>query len=212
VAAVTLTGGLGIAATSVASAATPDCGTSCTNLFTGLYGPGFVPGVVGQGQNAGQPIILAPASSGNPGEDFQAVADGLVRDFIAVGIVSPGLSAYNDKTVFEFKYTPKGAFTGLCMGVGAVPGNNTPVALQFCGVSAKTVWIWNSDQPLTGGADASLINGATDTSFSHPYTLTDLKPGGSRQLFTWPLGTGGIIQNKSANQLWAASVGALPSS
>ena len=101
--------------------------------------------------------------------------------------------------------------TGLCVGVGATPANNTPVSLQPCGVSAKTVWI--PDQPITSsGTYASLINAATDTSFSNPYSLTDLKPGGDRQLFTWPLQAGGIIHNKFTNQVWGATFGALPSS
>lgn len=211
VSAVALAGGIGLATTSVASAATPSCGNTCVNLFARLYGPRFVPDVVGQGENVGQPIILAPASSSNPGEDFQVSFQGLVIDFIAAGLVSPGLSAYNDKPAFEFEYTPNGAPSGLCMGVGAVPTNNTPVALEPCGVTAKTVWIWNSDQAITSGAYASLISAATETSFSNPYTLTDLKPGGNRQLFTWPLGAGGIIKNKVrepavGRQRWRAPV------
>ena len=62
---------------------------------------------------------------------------GLVSDFIAAGLVSPGLSGYNSKPAFQFEYAPFSVETGLC--VGATPANNTPVSLQPCGVSAKTV-------------------------------------------------------------------------
>ncbi len=211
VAAVTIAGGLGAAEAPTASAATPSCGASCINLFARLYGPAFVLDVLNQGANVGQPIILAPASSSNPGEDFIASDQGLVSDFIAAGLVSLGLSGYNSKPAFEFEYAPFGVATGLCVAVGATPANNTPVSLQPCGVSAKTAWI--IDQPITSsGTYTSLINAATDTSFSNPYSLTDLKPGGDRQLFTWPLQAGGIIHNKFTNQVWGATFGALPSS
>jgi hypothetical protein len=46
---------------------------------------------------------------------------------------------------------------------------------------------------LTTGGYEPLINGGTNTSFSSPYALTDLKPGGDRQLFTCSLGSGGIL-------------------
>jgi hypothetical protein len=206
VAAVTIAGGLGAAAPT-ASAATPACGSSCINLFAGLYGPAFVLDVLNQGENVGQPIILAPASNTNPGEDFKVSFQGTVLDFIQAGLISPGLSGYNSNTVFEYEYAPFGVDTGLCVGVGATPANNTPVSLQPCGVSAKTTWIIVTS---SGNLNPSLINGATDTSFSNPYSLTDLKPGGDRQLFTWPLKAGGIIHNKFTNQVWGSFFGAIP--
>lgn len=192
IAAVTIAGGLGAAAPT-ASAATPICGSSCINLFTMLYGTSFVLGVQNQGQNVGQPIILAPASNSNQGEDFTVSDQGTLRDFILAGLVSPDLSGFASFEAFEFEYAPFGADTGLCVGVGATPTNNTPVSLQPCGVSAKTLWIANSGQQIGSGTFTSLINGATDTSFSNPFSLTDLKPGGDRQLFTWPLQGGGIL-------------------
>jgi hypothetical protein len=216
VAALMIVGGLGAAAAPTVSAATPSCGKNCINLFAQLYGSSYVLDVLlNQGQNAdqpnvGQPLILAPASNSNPGEDFVASEQGTVSDFILAGLVSPDLSAYDNDEAFEFEYAPFGAETGLCMGVGNTPANNTPVSLQPCGVSAKTVWIL--DQPITNQPFSSthLINGATDTSFSNPYSLTDLKPGGDQQLFTWPLQGGGILHNKFANQVWGATFGVLP--
>ena len=214
VAAVMMAGVLGGAAAPTASAATPSCGPTCINLFAQLYGSSFVLDVLlNQGQNAnqpnvGQPIILAPASNSNPGEDFVASDQGTVADFIAAGLMSPSLSAYNNDEAFEFEYAPFGADTGLCVGVGISPTNNTPVSLQPCGVSAKTVWF--ADLPSTNGT-AHLINGGTNASFSNPYSLTDLKPGGDRQLFTWPLQAGGILHNKFSNQVWGAIFGPIPS-
>ncbi len=210
VAAAMLVAGLGAALTPTASAATPSCGPTCINLFPRLYGAGFVLDVLNQGENVGQPIVLAPASNSNPGEDFTANFEGLVSDFIAAGLVSPGLSAYDNLEAFEFEYAPFGVHLGLCVGVGVTPTNHTPVALEPCGVSAKTVWIENPDQSISG-ANLSLINAATDNSFSHPYALTDLRPG-QGQLFTWPLDGGGILHNPFANQLWGASFGPFRSS
>ena len=215
VAAVMMAGVLGAAAAPTASAATPSCGPTCINLFTQLYGSSFILDVLlNQGQNAnqpnvGQPIILAPASNSNPGEDFVASDQGTVADFIAAGLMSPSLSAYNNDEAFEFEYAPFGADTDLCVGVGTTPTKNTPVSLQPCGVTAKTVWIVDIVQSST--ATAHLINGGTDTSFSNPYSLTDLKPGGDRQLFVWPLQAGGVLHNKFANQGWEAIFGVLPS-
>ena len=200
--AMTMAGGLALAATPAASAETAGCGPNCIDLYANAYGPGFIPAVAGQVQNAGQPVLLAPASTSNPGEDFTASAEGLVSDFIAAGLVSPGLSGYDSDVAVEFGYAPGGAGTDLCLGVGATPGNGTPVGLEPCGVSAKTVWILNFTQTSANSITGSLISAATESSFSHPYTLTDLKPGGNRQLFTAPLGAGGIVHNKLANQQW----------
>jgi hypothetical protein len=40
-------------------------------------------------------------------------------------------------------------------------------------------------------------------------SLTGLKPGGDRQLFTWPFEGGGTVHNKFSNQLWGANFGFL---
>jgi hypothetical protein len=206
VATMTLLGGLGTVVSPSASAATPSCGTSCINLFAQLYGPTFIADIQSQSQNVGQPIILAVASVSNSGEDFTANDQGTVADFIEAGLISAGLSGYNNNQVFEYEYAPFGVDTGLCIGVGATPANGTPVALEDCGISAKTTWI----VVPSSSTSFSLINGATNTSFSNPYALTDLKPGGDRQLFTWPLNGGGVLHNKWSNQLWGATYGPIP--
>jgi hypothetical protein len=54
------------------------------------------------------------------------------------------------------------------MGVGTTAGNGTPVALEPCGVSGKTVWV--ADLPDENDGYVPAINGS-DTNFSHPYVL-----------------------------------------
>ena len=59
--------------------------------------------------------------------------------------------------------------SNLCAGVGTTAGNGTPVALEPCGASSKTLWIEDSADSMTEGY-LPLINGS-DTNFSHPYVL-----------------------------------------
>ena len=134
---------------------------------------------------------------------------GLSQTYKVEEVGAEDASPYNDKNVYEFEYTPNGVGTGTCIGVGVTPGNNTPVDLEPCGVSAKTVWILN---PAPGGATATLMSAATSNNFANPYSLTDLKPGANRQLFTWPLDAGGIVHNPFNNQLWSFTFGVLPAS
>ena len=51
----------------------------------------------------------------------------------------------------------------------AAPRQDTPVALEPCGVSGKTVWMVDSRRHVAHGY-VPLINGS-DTNFSHPYVL-----------------------------------------
>jgi hypothetical protein len=157
VAALMIVGGLGAAAAPTVSAATPSCGKNCINLFAQLYGSSYVLDVLlNQGQNAdqpnvGQPLILAPASNSNPGEDFVASEQGTVSDFILAGLVSPDLSAYDNDEAFEFEYAPFGAETGLCMG-WAIPRpttrpsafNRVASAPRRCGFSISQLPISHS--------------------------------------------------------------------
>ena len=55
-----------------------------------------------------------------------------------------------DDPAFEVEYAPYGVDSGLCVGVGTTAAQNTPVALEPCGVSSKTVWILDlNDSPST---------------------------------------------------------------
>jgi len=188
-------------------AATPSCGPTCIDLSNALYGtssnPAFVLADVPQAQNVGQPLTLARASNANPGEDFTSSFQGLVSDFIAAGLIAPGMSIYDKLVVYEFEYSPFGVQTGLCVGVGATPANGTGVALEPCGVSAKTTWIF--DTQLTG-PDLPLINGATDSNFSDPFVLSALGPGFPLFTSTMHTSSGSTV---FTNQLWGSKTGVL---
>jgi hypothetical protein len=206
--ALTLTVGGGAAWTLTANAATPRCGSSCSDLYSRAFGSGFVLDVLNHVGRAGQPATLARASGASQGEDFRLDDLGKVADFHVAGLISGGLSAlYGSLSVYEIDYTPNGSSTGLCLGVGTVPGVGTPVVLEPCGVSAKTVWIFDPEPASTGTYDA-LISAATGRNFRHPYSLTTLIPG--TPLVTEPLATN-VPGSVLAHQLWSAEAGVLPS-
>ncbi|MDQ2815326.1 MAG: hypothetical protein M3Z75_26650 [Actinomycetota bacterium] len=200
-AALTLVGGVGAASTLSATAATPSCGHSCIDVFDRAFAthenPAFVQDVYRQGERVGQPIILFRQSNSDPAEDFTVSYQGQVSDFYAANLVSasldlhygggcevyktphrgsttnPGhcLTYYPDDFAFEVEYSPYGVNSGLCVGVGTTATQGTPVALEPCGATAKTVWIQDVDN-ATGFVDSytPFINGS-DTNFSHPYVL-----------------------------------------
>jgi len=207
----TLVAGGGAAGTLTANAATKACGNNCVNWFSAAYGtaahPAFVLNVVNQVAKTGQPVNLAAASGANPGEDFQVAYEGAVTDFVAAGLMNPGLGKlYPSLSVYEFQYAPGNKPTGLCAGVGTTPGSGTPVTLQPCGVTVKTTWILDPHATSAGSYDA-LINGATDSNFSEPFALTTLRP---LPLFTSPLRLDIHSQAVLDHQLWAYVPGALP--
>jgi len=189
-AALTLAGSVasaGMMTAGPASAATPSCGDQCVDLFVQTFSthrhPNFVLDTFKQRQATGTPIILFRTSNSDPAEDWTVSEQGTVSDFHAAGLVSSAVALHYgggatingvktpDDVAFEWEYAPFGADTGMCMGVATTPQNNTPVTLQPCGVSAKTVWIVDSADAITKGHFVPLINGA-DTNFSHPYVLT----------------------------------------
>jgi len=232
-AALSLVGGLGTASlvsAGAANAITPSCGPNCIDIFSHNFGtfrnPNFVMDVYKQGQKVGQPIILFRTSNSDPAEDFTISAQGTVNDFFNAGLVSAAVNLHygggavgfpNDEA-FEFEYAPFGADTGLCVGVAATAVSGTPVNLQPCGVSAKTVWIVDTlDSPFT--ISVPLINGS-DTNFSHPFVLTYPKNGYPTdiprpQLTTTNLTgfTGNflvpVLGTVNDNQMWSATLGVL---
>jgi hypothetical protein len=209
----TLVGGVSVVGLLPAVAQTPSCqggDDNCITVFGYEYGPDFQLDVLRQGEKVGQPIIQFRASDSDPAEDFVYNDQGLVSDFFAAGLVSHALdlhyggagcevydtitstctTMYPDLNAFELEYAPYGVDSGLCVGTGSTAGNGTPVALESCGVSGKTVWIEDYNDGPTEGV-YPLINGS-DTNFSHPYVLhypgnaypTDMpRP----QLNTWTL-------------------------
>ncbi len=216
VAALALVGGAGIASADRASAATPSCGHHCVDIFSLTFGshkhPNFVLDVFKQAQRAGQPIILFRTSNNDPAEDFTYSAQGTVHDFFLAGLVSASLDLhYHALQAYELEYSPFGADTGLCVGVGSTAGNGTQVTLQPCGVSAKTVWV--IDKLDAKGSFAPLINGS-DTNFSHPFVLTypqDSFPTDMPRpvLLTEELSkfSNGTVTDR---QMWSANLGVLP--
>jgi hypothetical protein len=166
----TMVGGLGAVGLLPAGASTPSCGDACVSLWSQEFGtnsnPNFVLDVFRQGENVGQPIIMFRASNSDPAEDFTYPEQGTVDEFYAAGLVSGAVNLhYSGDEAFELEYAPYGVDSGLCAGVGSTAGNGTPVALEACGASSKTVWVVDGD-----GFYAPLINGS-DTNFSNPFVL-----------------------------------------
>jgi hypothetical protein len=146
-----------------------------------------------------------------------AVQDDRLADPLALPqhiehLVSSALNLhYHALEAYEIQYTPDGVDSGLCVSVGSTPVNGTPVTLESCGVSAKTVRVVDSFKTI-GGFYVPLINGA-DTNFSHPYVLhypgTAYPTDSPRpQLNTWTLQTyaNGTVFD---NEMWGANFGVL---
>jgi hypothetical protein len=185
-----------------ASGATPKCGPACSDFYSRAFGSSFVLDTL---KGPGRLAVLARASRADAGEDFSVSALGQVRDLAHAGLVPGGLSAlYGSLSAYEIQYTPGRSPSDRCLGVTGTPGAGTPVTLEPCGVTAKTVWIFDPS-----GAYYALISGATNQDYSHPFALTALVPG--FPLFTAPLATG-VPAQVLAHQLWNARQGVLPSS
>jgi hypothetical protein len=201
----TMVGGASTVGLMSAQAETPSCGGACTTVSTQLYPTGFVLDVWRQGEKVGTPVILYRTSTSDPAEDFTVTDQGLVSTF-PTDILSTHLALqYGNYEAFELEYSPYGVDSGLCVGTGSTAADGTPVALENCGQTGRTVWVND-----TAGADDSagyhpLINGS-DTNFSHPYVLN--YPGSSYptdeprpQLTTWTMSKyqNSIVYN---NQEW----------
>jgi hypothetical protein len=194
--------GVGVGLGATATAATPKCGSACSDFYSRAFGSGSVLETL---NGPGRLAVLARASRNNKGEDFSVSALGQVRDLAHAGLVSGGLSAlYGSLSAYEIQYTPGGSPSDRCLGVTGTPGAGTPVTLEPCGVTAKTVWIFDPD-----GTYYALISAATNQNYQHPFALTALVPG--FPLFTAPLATG-VPAKVQAHQLWNARPGVLPSS
>ncbi len=206
--------GFALAGAPPANAATPQCGQSCVDLFSGVSATLTQPSPVldAQGEAVGSPVVLLGASDTNPGEDFVIDYQGQVSDFYTAGLVSAavdlhyggGAYGFPDDHAFEVEYAPGGVDSGLCPGTASTAAQGTAVSLQPCGVSSKTVWIVDSSASINGSL-VPLINGS-DTNFSTPYVLTyPMDP-------SLPLETA-TLQNSAGqtpdNQLWSEVFGIL---
>ena len=160
----------------------PSLATSCVAPFTQEFGPSFALDVLRAHARVGQPIILFRASTHDAAEDFSYSLQGTVEDFYRRGLMSPAMMLhYSGLPAFELEYTPYGRGTDLCAGVARTARTSTPVSLQPCGASARTVWVLDffdvKDLPVVSGFPGPplgyvpVINGS-DTNFSHPYVAT----------------------------------------
>jgi len=165
-------------------------------LFSREFGthgsPNFALDALGQGRDAGQPIILFTTANAGSTEDWTVSSQGRTVDFYRAGLVSTAVAehygcipgsdfpncdgqtavAVNDPA-FELEYAPNGVDSGMCMGLASTAVQGENVTLQPCGVSAKTVWledVFGASSTLTGGY-VPLINGS-DSNFARPFVLT----------------------------------------
>jgi len=165
-------------------------------LFSREFGthgsPNFALDALGQGRDAGQPIILFTTANAGSTEDWTVSSQGRTVDFYRAGLVSTAVAehygcipgsdfpncdgqtavAVNDPA-FELEYAPNGVDSGMCMGLASTAVQGENVTLQPCGVSAKTVWledVFGASSTLTGGY-VPLINGC-DSNFARPFVLT----------------------------------------
>jgi hypothetical protein len=191
-------GGLAMAGTMTASAATPSCGYNCSQIFTQKFGPDYLLDVFQQHAAANQPIIAFQSSNSDPAEDFLVVDEGTVHHFYHnYGLVSSGFAhTYGDDEAYEVQYEPYGLNSNLCVSTwpGETPQPGFLVRLESCGQYSNSIWAADADgftsaipmDSLPGSlvrdyrstgeefsprhTDVALINGANDT-FSNPLVL-----------------------------------------
>ena len=175
----TIVGGLSAVGTVPASAATPQCGAHCIEVFSPRFGtagqPNFVETARGGVARIGAPAILYGASSSDPAEDWVVPTGGPVpvSQFYADGMVSAAVdSHYASLDAAQIEFAPYGKSTGLCTGLTQAPFENEGLSLQPCSVPGNTVWIIDPDAaPSSAAGSFALINGST-TDFSHPFAMT----------------------------------------
>jgi len=168
-----LAGCFSAAATLPASASTTQCGTACVQIFSKLYGPGFVESVFQGTAAVGQPTIVHAASNTDPTGDFIISLAGPVSMFYAQGMVSAAVNAhYGSELAVQVEYAPDGQGTGLCSAVATTAYQNEGLTLQPCSTPGTSVFIIDkNDSPATWPTYFPIVNAST-TDFTHPYTMT----------------------------------------
>jgi len=214
----TLAGGLSTLAAVPASAATPQCGASCIEVYSAKYATpaslGFVETVFLGIPLRGVPTEVRPASSSNPAEDLIVPLGGPVpvSEFYADGMVSAAVNEhYGSEPAVQIEYAPYGKPTGLCAAVATTAYQDEGLSLQPCSAPGTTVWIIDvADSPATAPTYFPIVNGS-DTDFVHPFAMTILgNP--AHQPFT-PIIMQHLTGNPAsvpANQLWGAHNGTTP--
>jgi hypothetical protein len=130
-------GGLGMAGTLTASAATPNCGASCANIFSQKYGSRYLLDIW-QGKAAvGTPVILFQKSNGDPAEDFVVRNYGTVEGFYRHhGLVTPQFAyTYAADGAYEIQDEPYGLNSNMCVSTwpAETPEAGFKVRLESCG-------------------------------------------------------------------------------
>jgi hypothetical protein len=214
----TLAGGLSGIGTVAASAATPQCGSGCVEVYSAKYATatslGWVETVLLGIPLQGVPTEVRPASDSNPAEDLiiPTGAPVTVSTFYAEGMVSATVNAhYGSEPAVQIEYAPYGKPTGLCTAVAVTAYQDEGLSLQPCSAPGVTVWIIDvNDSPATAAQKPSyfpIVNGS-DTDFVHPFAMTILgNP--AHQPFT-PIIMQHLIGNPTSvptNQLWGSAFG-----
>ena len=208
-------GGLGMAGTLTASAATPSCGSACVSLYTQKFGTHDFIDVYQQRAAAGQPSILFQGSNSDPALDFTLAYQGSVDSFYhRYHLVSAAFAhTYGSDQAFEYEYAPYGRNSGFCLSTwpGVAPQPGYKVRLERCGQYANTLWAVDAANETSNHKYAPLINGATNN-FSNPEVLN--YPAGNPtdmprpQLNVQPENTysNGTVFD---NQMWAEHIGVI---
>jgi hypothetical protein len=211
----TLAGGLSAAGPLSASAATPQCGNSCAEVYSMKFATptslGFVETVFLGIPLPGVPTEVRPASGSNPAEDLIVPPPGRVpvSQFYTDGMVSAAVNQhYGSEPAVQIEYAPYGHATGLCTAVATTAYQDEGLSLQPCSTPGTTVWILDfADSPATAPTYFPIVNGS-DTDFVHPFAMSILgNP--AHQLFT-PIIMQHLTGNPGsvpANQLWGVHFG-----
>ena len=165
-----LAGGLGTLAAVAASAATPQCGASCIEVYSAKYATptslGCVETVLLGDPAARRANEVRPASSSNPAEDL-IVPPGAGK----VPAVRPGhgvgrgrqRTTANEYAV-QIEYAPYGKATGLCTAVAVTAYQDEALSLQPCSTPGTTVWIIDINDSSATAAPSRSSTGRTPTS------------------------------------------------
>ena len=174
---VTMAGGLCTVGTPPASAATPQCGPHCIQIFSAKFGtpeqPRFVESVFRGIAAPGVPTGLRRVSGNNPAGDMIVARAGKVSDFYAAAMVSTAVNNhYGNLSAVQIGYAPRGKATGLCAALATTAYQNERLTLQPCSAPGTTVFIIDTaDSPATAPTYFPIVNAST-TDFAHPFAMT----------------------------------------
>jgi len=211
----TIVGGASSVGTIAAGAATPECGSSCSSVFSRALGSydqlNFVEAVYQERAEVGQPVILDQATSSDPAEDLMPHG-GLVSDFYAAGMVSARVNHhYGNLRAAQLEYAPRGLGTGLCVGLDEAPYQGQGLTLQTCSLPGRTVWIIDTpDSPTTAADGYFPIVSAATRDFVHPFAMDyrRARPGSLRgQIRLRHLVFDDVDHTVPDRQLWGNHVG-----